>query len=154
MRKASRAIQTKPGVESVSAPGFLRRMGAVIYDALLLLAVLFLATALALPLNQGQAFASNQAIYPIYLLAVSFAFYGWFWTHGGQTLGLRAWKIKLVSTDRQAVDWPHAALRFISALLSWVCLGFGFVWCLFDKDRQSWHDRLSKTRLVYCEEKR
>jgi len=129
-------------------------MGAVIYDALLLLAVLFLATALALPLNGGQAFASTQVLYPIYLLAVSFAFYGWFWTHGGQTLGLRAWKIKLVSANRPAVDWPHAALRFAGALLSWACLGLGFIWCMFDKDRQGWHDRLSKTRLVYCEEKR
>ncbi|WP_445371788.1 RDD family protein [Methylomonas sp. HW2-6] len=154
MRRANPPSQPEPGTAAIARPGFLRRMGAVIYDALLLLAVLFLATALALPFNGGEAFAASQVLYPIYLLAVSFAFYGWFWTHGGQTLGLKAWKIKVVSANAQPVGWPQATLRFFSALLSWACLGLGFLWCLFDKDRQAWHDRLSKTRVVYCEEKR
>ncbi|MCQ8105614.1 RDD family protein [Methylomonas sp. SURF-2] len=123
-------------------------MGAVIYDALLLLAVWFFATALILPFNSGQAFSSEQYFFPIYLVAVSYAFYGWFWTHGGQTLGLRAWKIKLVALDGGAVGWKEVSLRFAAAILSWGCVGLGFFWCVFDKSRCCWHDRLSNTRLV------
>lgn len=129
-------------------------MAVVCYDALLLLAVLFLATAIALPFNAGQAFAADQLIYPVYLVTISFVFYGWFWTHGGQTLGLRAWKIKVVRLDGQALSWWQAGIRFIGGLLSWACLGLGFLWCLFDKNALCWHDYLSKTRLVFQEEKR
>lgn len=124
-------------------------MGAVLYDALLLLAVLFFATAIVLPLNGGQAFTSNQILFPAYLLLVSFLFYAWFWTHGGQTLGMRAWKIRLLALDESPIGWRHAAIRFAVACLSWGCLGLGFVWCLFDSERLSWHDRLSGTRLDY-----
>ena len=120
---------------------------AVCYDALLLLAVLFLATALVLPLNSGHAFSAGQYFYPLYLLAISFIFYGWFWTHGGQTLGLRSWKIKVCNLDGGSVGWRRSGLRFAAAALSWAVFGLGFFWCLFDKNRLCWHDYLSKTRL-------
>jgi uncharacterized RDD family membrane protein YckC len=122
-------------------------MAAVMYDALLLLAVLFLATAVLLPFNAGQAFTSNQLFYPVYLLCVSFLFYGWFWTHGGQTLGLRAWKIKVLTFDQRPISWRQAFLRFMAALLSWAVLGLGFIWILIAKNNRSWHDCLSKTAL-------
>jgi len=144
----------KPGADRPKAPGFLRRLAAAGYDLFLLLAVLFLATAVALPFNAGQAFASGQLFYPLYLLSISFGFYGWFWTHGGQTLGMRAWKIKVCTLEGQAPGWRQAGIRFCASLLSWACLGLGFFLCLFDKNRQGWHDYLSKTRLVFQEEKR
>jgi len=127
----------------------LRRLVAVLYDSLLLLAVLFFATAMLLPLNHGAAFTPDQFFYPAYLLLVSFAFYGWFWTHGGQTLGLRAWKIAVLSEDGRPITWRQAALRFVCALLSWGCLGLGFWWILIDQDRKAWHDRLSKTAVFF-----
>ena len=122
-------------------------MSAVCYDALLLLAVLFLATALVLPFNDGKAFSSGQYFYPLYLLTICFIFYGWFWTHGGQTLGLRSWKIKVCGLDGGSIGWGQAGLRFAAAALSWACFGLGFLWCLVDKNRLCWHDYLSKTRL-------
>jgi uncharacterized RDD family membrane protein YckC len=137
----------KPGAELNSAPGFLSRIAAVCYDILLLLAVLFLATILALPFNATQAFSSEQFSYRLYLVCVSFIFYGWFWVNGGQTLGLRAWNLKLARFDGGAIRWQHAALRYLAAILSWACLGLGFFWCIFDKNRLCWHDYLSKTRL-------
>lgn len=119
----------------------------MVYDAFLLLAVWFLATALILPFNGGQAFSSGQIFYPLYLLAVSFSFYGWFWTHGGQTLGMKAWKIKVLTFQQQPLNWQQAGLRFCSALLSWGLLGTGFFWILVDKQRYALHDYLSKTSL-------
>ena len=126
-------------------------MAAIGYDALLLLAVFFLATALALPFNSGQAFSADQVIYPLYLCLTGFFFYGWFWTHGGQTLGLRAWKMRLCRDDGAAVSWRQAGVRFLAAGLSWACLGLGFFWCLIDKNGLCWHDYLSKTRLFPVE---
>jgi uncharacterized RDD family membrane protein YckC len=140
-------LSKKPGAVNVTAPGFLRRLAAISYDFMLLLAVLFLATVIVLPINGGEAFTSHQTLYPLYLLSVSFVFYGWFWTHGGQTLGMRAWKIKLISDQAGAVTWAQAAIRFVVAIVSWACLGLGFFWCLFNHQGLTWHDSLSKTRL-------
>lgn len=119
------------------------------YDLLLLIAVLFVATALLLPLNAGEAFTAQQFLFPLYLLLVSFFFYAWFWTHGGQTLGLRAWKIKVLTLDRKPITWKQALLRFSIAILSWFFLGLGVLWILIDKNQRSWHDHLSKTALFF-----
>ena len=136
----------KPGDDSISEPGFLRRLAAILYDLLLLIAVLFVATALLLPLNAGKAFTAQQFFFPLYLLLVSFFFYAWFWTHGGQTLGLRAWKIKVLTLDRKPISWKQALLRFMVAILS---CGLGFLWILVDKNKRSWHDHLSKTAVFF-----
>lgn len=139
----------QPGSQPKRPPGLLRRLGAIAYDSLLLLAILFFATGILIPLNHGEAFTSEQIFYPVYLLLISFVFFGWFWTHGGQTLGMRAWKIIVLSEDGHPITWRQAALRFVCALLSWACLGLGFLWILIDKDRKAWHDRLSKTAVFF-----
>jgi len=141
-----------PGAAIITGPGFLRRIAVICYDGLLLLAVLFFATAIALPFNAGQAFSYGQYFYPLYLLTISFIFYGWFWTHGGQTLGLKAWKIKVCRFDGGPVTWRQAGWRFAAAGLSWAALGLGFIWCLIDKNRLCWHDYLSKTRLCLLDQ--
>ncbi len=128
------------------APGFLCRLAIIVYDSLLLFAVLFLATALVLPFNHGEAFSHQQFFYPMYLLLVSFLFYGWFWTHGGQTLGLRAWKAKVLTFDQQPITWLQALIRFATALVS---LGLGLLWILVSEHRRAWHDSLSKTAVFY-----
>lgn len=127
------------------SPSFLRRLAAMLYDVLLLLALLFLATAFLLPFNAGRAFTHQQVFYPVYLLIVSFIFYAGFWTHGGQTLGLRTWKMKVLTVNQQPLSWRLALLRFCAAILSWCFFGLGFCWILIDKDRRAWHDYLSKT---------
>lgn len=137
------------GGETDLTPGFFRRLAAMFYDFFLLLALWFLATALLLPLNGGQAFSSGQIFYPIYLLSVSFGFYGWFWTHGGQTLGLKAWKIKILTLDKQPLNWKQAGIRFVAAILSWAVGGLGFFWLLWDKNGYAWHDYLSKTGVFF-----
>jgi len=131
---------------------FFRRIAAVLYDSLVLLAVLFFATAIVLPINSGEAFSSSQFLYPTYLFTVSFIFYGWFWTHGGQTLGLRSWKMTVLTSDQQPINWKQAFIRFSTAIISWLCLGLGFVWLIVDKEQLTWHDRLSGTSLFFNKE--
>ncbi|MDD1627213.1 MAG: RDD family protein [Methylococcaceae bacterium] len=85
---------------------------------------------------------------------MSFFFYGWFWTHGGQTLGLRAWKIKILTLDQKPINWTQALLRFTTSIISWAFFGLGFLWILFDKNQRSWHDHLSKTALFFDPQKK
>jgi uncharacterized RDD family membrane protein YckC len=131
--------------------GLVRRLMAIIYDLLLLLALLFIATAAAMAVNRGNAIEPGQPLYPfyvIYLLTISFIYYGWFWTHGGQTLGMKTWKMKLQQEDGEAVTWPLALLRFITAIISWSAAGLGFIWSLFHPQRRTWHDMVSKCVLI------
>lgn len=129
----------------------IRRMAAIIYDLLLLLGVFFVATALVLPLNGGRAFTSHQWLFSIYLVLVSFAFYGWFWTHGGQTLGMRAWKLRVLTLEGRPISWRQAFIRFSVAFISSAFLGLGFFWAFFDKEKRCWHDIVSKTVVFYEE---
>ncbi|PPC90703.1 MAG: hypothetical protein CTY34_06840 [Methylobacter sp.] len=138
--------KTNPsGDAGLVSPGFARRLAAAIYDFILLLAILFAATAVILPLNRGQAFTSSQFYYPLYLFLVSAVFYVWFWTHGGQTLGLKAWHLIVLTDRQQPLSRRQALVRFLGACLSWACCGLGVLWMVFDKDRKTWHDRWSGT---------
>jgi uncharacterized RDD family membrane protein YckC len=130
-------------------PGLLRRLAAIVYDLLLLVAILFVATAALLPFNSGEAFTSKQFFYPVYLFSVSFLFYGWFWTHGGQTLGLKAWKLRVLTIDQKPINWSQAFIRFTASILSWSLFGVGFLWIILDKNNRAWHDHLSKTAVFF-----
>lgn len=141
---------TKPAGHYLAA-SFWRRMAAIFYDSFLLLAALFVATAIALPLNDGKAFSSDQYGFSVYLFLVCFSFFGWFWTHGGQTPGMKAWQIKLVANSRPnaAITWIQAFKRFLASILSWVIIGAGFFAILFSAKKLAWHDRLSGSSIVF-----
>ncbi len=128
--------------------GLLDRLAALLYDALLLLALLFVATALLLPFTRGEALQPHNPFYSTYLLFISFFFFGWFWMHGGQTLGMRAWRLQLRRLDGKPLTWWHALLRFLTAIPSWALGGLGFWWMLIDRRRLTWHDRISETCIV------
>ena len=131
--------------------GLFRRLLAIIYDLVLLIALLFVATAVAMIFNSGKAIEPGQVTYPFYiayLLAISFGFFGWFWTHGGQTLGMKTWKLKLQQLDGRPVTWPLALVRFVTAMLSWTVFGLGFLWSLLERQKRSWHDIASRTVLI------
>lgn len=130
-------------------PGLLRRLGAMAYDTLLLFALVMLLSYPYVWLTGGKNPGMIiKTAYQIYLLAICFLFYGGFWAHGGQTLGMRTWRMKLVGDDGGPIRWNIALMRFTYALLSWLCLGLGFLWILYDRDKLAWHDRWSGTQLV------
>lgn len=131
------------------AAGLFRRVGAMLYDSLLLTAVLFTATAIALPLNRGEAFSSDNYLFHTYLVAVGFLYFGWFWTHGGQTVGMKAWKLKALTETKQALTWRHASIRCCTAIVSFAAFGSGFLWMLIDKNQRTWHDRLSQSAIFF-----
>ncbi|MEQ1635647.1 MAG: RDD family protein [Methylococcales bacterium] len=147
-----RTKQSKQPIKPVSAlsarPGLLRRLAAVFYDSLLLLGIFFVATAIILPLNAGQAFNPSQTFYPLYLVSVSFIFFGWFWTHGGQTPGSRAWKIKVLTLEQHPLTWRQAAMRFLSILLT---LGLDLIWLLVNKRYLALYERWSGSSVFFSD---
>ncbi len=107
----------------------LRRFAAMIYDSLLLLAVLIFATAPVMIFTHGEATHSGNPFVSTWLFMVSFLFFAWFWTHGGQTLGMRAWKIRLQQEDDRAITLWQALLRFITGLPAWAAFALGLFLC-------------------------
>ncbi|MGD8311244.1 MAG: RDD family protein [Gammaproteobacteria bacterium] len=127
--------------------GLFRRLIAMFYDALLLLSVLLLATALAMLITRGTLHYHNP-FFRTYLFMIWFMFFAWFWTHGGQTLGMRAWKLRVQRLDGGPITLWQALLRFLTAIPSLALGGLGFLWLLADRDRMTVYDRISESVIV------
>ena len=133
--------------------GLARRLGAMLYDALLLVALWMVTTALFLPLTGGEALQTAHSplltlAHRAALIGVLIAFYGLSWTTRGQTLGMAAWRLRVEREDGRLLAWPDVLNRLAAALLSWLPLGAGWLVALVDPGRRTWHDRLSRTRVV------
>ena len=125
-----------------------RRLACLGYEALLLLAVLFLAflvPQVVLSLVQGRP--ASPGLMWIHVTLVSAGYFLWFWSHGGQTLAMKTWKIRLTGPERAAPSLGRLLLRFALVWPSVLCLGLGLAWALVDPERQFLHDRLAGTRL-------
>jgi uncharacterized RDD family membrane protein YckC len=131
----------------------LRRLGAMLYDALLVIALLMVVTAILLSLTGGEAityerFGAFEYLYRALLLALVIAFFGWFWTRRGQTLGMMAWRLKVIREDGSLLSWKTTVVRMASALVSAAAFGLGYIWIWIDRDRLAWHDRWTRTRVI------
>lgn len=89
--------------------------------------------------------AMNIFLRSIWLL-IPFVYFIYYWTKHSRTLGMKAWKIKAVSSNQLTITWLQSTIRFFSALF-----GLGYFWMIVDKDSLPLQDRLSKTRLIKVE---
>lgn len=142
------------------AAGLGRRLAAICYDALLCFALLlvtafiyklvmmaFIGEARLKALSESGSLDGDPLLSAI-LFMVLFGFFAKFWTHSGQTLGMQVWGIRVQNADGSGISLMQALLRFMVSIASWLCLGLGFVWALFDKHKRSWHDLYSNSQLV------
>ena len=134
-------------------PGLLRRLATMVYDLILLGGVLVLAAAVfVIPIQAttGVPLASGplHLLFQLYLLAVILLYYLYFWTHVRRTLGMLAWRTRLVRDDGADLSVADALRRIGFAALTLAPLGIGLLWVLFDRDGLAWYDRLSGTRPV------
>ena len=125
----------------------MRRLGAISYDTLLVIALLMFVSTLFLINRGGEAVEPYTLPHQITLLVVIYVFFVGFWSRSGSTLGMLAWGLRVETADGSAPSITMASVRFIAAIVSWISLGLGFLWQLWDKDQLTWHDRLSRTRL-------
>ncbi len=145
--------------------GLPRRLAAMAYDAMLSLALLMVVTfaylmALKLIYGEAQLKAMSEAgalngdpLLSTLLLFSLFAFFAKFWTHNGQTLGMQVWGVRVQNADGSAIDLWQALLRFLLAIISFLCFGLGFFWMLFDKQKRSWYDIYSGSCMVQLPKK-
>lgn len=128
-------------------PSLLRRLGSLLYDALTFIALWLLASALFTTLHGGAAAGYARWLLQLVCLAVLSGYYLWCWTHGGQTLAMRTWRIRVADADGRALTWPAALRRYLLAGAGLAIAGIGLWWALLDRDGQFLHDRLAGTRL-------
>lgn len=132
-------------------PGLARRLAAILYDLVLLAGLLMLAAALVvipwIELTQTD-FPRGAWWFRLYLLGVIGGYFSYFWVRGGQTLGMSAWRLRLLREDGDPVRPSDALRRLGWAVLALAPAGAGLLWLLVDRDGLAWHDRRSRTRLV------
>ncbi|WP_257266781.1 RDD family protein [Endozoicomonas sp. ONNA2] len=137
-----------------------RRAAAMLYDSLLILALLFMAGFVNLFIQIGifgdeQLKAMTEAGYqtggPLFyaaLLIITYGFFGFFWTRSGQTLGMQAWRIKIVTSDNHLISPWQSVIRFLIAIPALSLGGIGLLWALVDHKRRSWQDLASLSRVI------
>jgi len=129
-------------------PGIARRLASALYDLLLVVALVLIATFPYLAFFGDSTHGWRRHALQIWVLVVTCAYFVWFWTRGGQTLPMKTWHIRLVRADGGPVNVGRGIHRFLLAILGTLALGIGFLWALFDRDRQFLHDRLAGTALI------
>ena len=133
--------------KTFDSAGLFRRLAAILYDSLLIIAIWLITTLLLVALiNEGNPLQGPLFQFGLYIEAC--LFYSYFWRLRGQTLGMQVWKIKLVNPDLQVLSWQECFSRLFFALVSISMLGLGFIWMLFDPEKLTWHDRASGTRVI------
>lgn len=144
---SSSASNTTPAVPKNTA-GVIIRFAAFLYDALLIIALWFLLGVFGVAFNQGEAVATYSPFLSSACFIVAFSFNAYFWRNGGQTLGMRAWRLRLINSRLEPLTLTQCFVRFITAIASLAIFGLGYFWLWIDKDRLSWHDRMSDTRVI------
>ncbi len=125
--------------------GFWKRGQALLIDGFLL------SIATALLDRVGNAFSNVPAwvwMFTVISWAVTPAYYIWFFSTSGQTPGKKQAGIKVVSIDGTPLNWRKGVLRAVGYVLSDFSFFLGYLWSIWDEDKQAWHDKLAGTRVV------
>lgn len=155
--------------------GFWRRVVSLIYESLLLLAVIFIASFIFHLVFRDPNTAYFRPLYQLYLMVIIGYYFTWFWAREGQTLAMQTWKMRVVTTDGKRLNMRQAIARYLLAVSGtlfpgvggaifffWVMgenpffgvvggflfSGSGFLWAIVDRDHQYLHDRLAGTQIV------
>lgn len=133
---------------TAAAAGLLRRLASLCYEVLLLAAILLAGGWIFLVLSRGLDPALARPLFRLYLIALTATYFVYCWTHGGQTLPMRTWRIRLVAASGSAITLGTGLRRYLYALIGCAACGLGYAWALVDPDHQFLHDRLAHTRLI------
>lgn len=129
-------------------PGLARRFACAAYELLIVTALVLVAGFPFLAFTGDATGGWKRHLMQAYVLAVVGAYLVWFWSHGGQTLAMKTWRIRVEAADGGPVTRAAAIRRYLFALVGLAGLGIGFLWAFLDRDRQFLHDRLAGTRLA------
>jgi uncharacterized RDD family membrane protein YckC len=107
-----------------------------------------LVTLIIVSIRDGEPVPVGEPAYQLLLLVTAGLFFIKSWVRGGQTLGMRAWRLRVETGSGGPLDLRTGVVRFIAALLTVVTGGLGLFWLWIDRDALTWHDRLAGTRVV------
>jgi uncharacterized RDD family membrane protein YckC len=129
------------------------RLAAAVYDLFPLIALWMLTAGLCLLAVGGHVDLAHPPLAWRFglrtaLLIVTSAYFVISWSRGGQTIGMRAWRLRVTRTDGLPLTWAHALFRLALALLSIIALGMGFLYSLVDTDRRCVHDIIIGTVVI------
>jgi uncharacterized RDD family membrane protein YckC len=152
---------------AIASPApFLVRIAAMIYESLLVTAVVFVASFIIIPVVGEMHAPWQRHLFQVYILGILFTYFSAFWLRSGQTLAMKTWRIRLLDQTGGTLSLKQAVLRFVLAgffpalaltgywwthtsIFFWIFFaGLSFLWALVDRDRQFLHDRIAGTRLV------
>jgi uncharacterized RDD family membrane protein YckC len=141
-------------VISGTSAGFGRRFAALVYDLVLVAAILLiLTTAIVMGVARVAITPETQGawayLYRSALLVIIVGYYLLNWTRSGQTLGMRAWRLRAVTEAGKPMTLKAAAMRSFWGLWAWAPAGLGVLWLYVDSEHLALHDRLSRTRVVH-----
>tara|TARA_B100000686_G_scaffold355223_1_gene471290 strand:- start:5347 stop:5718 length:372 start_codon:yes stop_codon:yes gene_type:complete len=120
----------------------------MIYEFLLLISVLFIAGFIFHLIYHDTESPYFKPIFQLYLLSIAGIYLMWFWTHGGQTLAMQTWRIRIVSSNGESVSKWQAIARYFLAVTSISIFGCGLLWAFFDREGQFLYDRLAGTKII------
>jgi uncharacterized RDD family membrane protein YckC len=129
-------------------PSVSRRLASALYDLLLVVALVLVATFPFLAIFGDSTHGWRRSVLQAWVLLVAASYFVGFWSHGGQTLPMKTWRIRLTRVDGAKVGVMQGINRFAFAVLGLLAAGLGFFWALWDRDRQFLHDRIAGTVLV------
>ena len=144
-------MAAEQGTEMPLPAGFFRRLAAMIYDSLLVAALLITTITLMVVLTNTPVAGPNVLGL---LLLESFAFFAYFWIFRGQTLGMLAWRLSIATTSGYQMTFNQALLRYLGAVVGFAVFGLGYVWILIDAQKRGWPDLISDTRVLYTPKSR
>jgi uncharacterized RDD family membrane protein YckC len=133
-----------------------RIIGSVIYDWLVLLGLLmifgFIGVAVNHSLTGEESIKPNNHLFQLYILAVVVCYYTYFWQRSGQTVGMKAWKLKLQSIDQQPINFKQTCIRLIVAMPAYLLGLLGILW-VYTPTARTWQGIASGTQLIYIPKK-
>ena len=140
-------MNTAQSAPTINAPAsLLRRLGGMLYDGLMMVAIWGTTAIIGTAINHFQA--PSGVLWQSLLFLELYFFFAWFWREDGQTVGMMAWRMRVVSHSGAPITFNQATMRFAGALLSFMCLGLGYFWMLVDPDGRTWGDIMSDSRVV------
>lgn len=129
-------------------PGIGRRLASMLYESLVVFSILLAGFLFPQIVLNGFGFAMGARLLWLHMVIVLMAYFVWCWLHGGQTLPMKTWKLRIANADGTPPRVAQAVLRYLAAWPSLLLFGLGILWALIDKDKQFLHDRIAGTRIV------
>ena len=141
-------MSSQTSTSAATSPSWKSRIACLFYEVLVVLAIIIVG--LIIPytlLGAAIGIVAGSRLLLAHLFLILLLYFSWQWLHGGQTLAMKTWRIKLVSADGKAIRPAQALLRYAAAWLGTIFFGIGFLWAAIDQEGRYLHDRLAGTKL-------